>query len=86
VGQGPRGVILSTMQNAFEVAKVIAHDLEKEEHKSRSEKSGFDGVKSHISSEQTTSYKDYLKIADFEREHGRKVTSVEEMMKIVGLS
>ncbi|ODM93224.1 NADPH:adrenodoxin oxidoreductase, mitochondrial [Orchesella cincta] len=76
-GQGPRGVILSTMQNAFDVAKTVSHDLDGSE--GSSVKQGFESLNI---SHRVTHYDDYVKIAEFESKTGNKLTSIDEMMRV----
>lgn len=80
-GQGPRGVILSTMQNSFDVAKRIAQDIDG--NSEPREKPGLSSFKDKITNKRLTSYKDFAKIAEFEAANHRKVTSIEEMFAII---
>lgn len=79
-GQGPRGVILSTMQHSFDVAKMIVHDMENVPH---SDKHGIETIKEQLKHKRLTHYSDFAKIAEFETKHNRKVTSIEEMFAII---
>lgn len=90
-GAGPRGVILSTMQHAFEVAKMVSSDLDATHSGPPAAttgeiKHGFEGMTESgvLENVNVTSYDDYLKIAAWEQENGRKITDVAEMIRVCG--
>lgn len=68
------------MQNSFDVAKTIIQDMESVPH---SDKSGFETIKNLVTDKRLTCYTDFVKIADFEEKHNRKVTTIDEMFKII---
>lgn len=82
---GPSGVILTTMNNAFNVAQTIISDIQSGAIKFDSIKPGIDPKQHRI-----VTWKDWQKIDAKEVENGKisnkpreKILSVEEMMKIV---
>ncbi|VEN39302.1 unnamed protein product [Callosobruchus maculatus] len=84
---GPRGVILNTMNNAFEAADVILKDIS-QGHLTNEPKGGYDDVK-HGLSTQVVEWKDWLKIDKKEQEDGaglgkprEKITDIAEMLRI----
>ena len=87
-GTGPTGVILTTMRNAFQVARLIYNDLP-------SNLKGGDARRElcyelcNKNSVQTVSYEDWLKIDRIEQQRGKqlgkvreKIVNVHEMLKI----
>nr|CAH7749364.1 unnamed protein product [Callosobruchus chinensis] len=84
---GPRGVILNTMNGAFEAADVILKDIT-EGHLTNEPKGGYDDVKKGLNT-QVVEWKDWLKIDKKEQEDGarlgkprEKITDIAEMLKI----
>lgn len=78
---GPTGVILTTMRNAFQVARLIYNEL--------SNPKGGDGVEADFFPVQTVSYEDWQKIDRVEQERGKqlgkvreKIVNVKEMLEI----
>lgn len=45
-------------------------------------KNGFEGMRKVLEGMDYTSYEDYKRIAEWEVEHGRKITRVDEMMRV----
>jgi len=80
VSQGPRGVILSTMQNAFDVGKILSKDLSSDPN--HNDVPGLSAVRSLLPHKRLTTYTDYQKIADYEHQTGTKVTTIEDMLRI----
>lgn len=71
---GPKGVILSTMSNAFGVAERIAGDLQTSSLL-ESEKGGFGVISEQLKAKnvQIVTWGDWLKIDRFEQEEGKKL-------------
>ncbi|XP_053601663.1 NADPH:adrenodoxin oxidoreductase, mitochondrial [Plodia interpunctella] len=89
LGTGPVGVILHTMGNAFQVAKVIVEDLKKDNNPHL--KGGFEEVKKIIlqNNYHVVDWKGWEKIDKYEIEQGKlkgkpreKVCSIEKMLEI----
>lgn len=82
-GTGPTGVILTTMTNAFQVARLIYNELPSSGKRD-------DGIKETDKFPiQTVSYEDWLKIDRVEQERGKqlgkvreKIVNVKEMLEI----
>ncbi len=68
------------MQNSFEVARTIVQDIE---NLPDSDKLGFESIRTLLPHKRFTFYKDFIKIAEFETKHGRKVTTIDEMFDII---
>nr|CAI5828384.1 unnamed protein product [Callosobruchus analis] len=84
---GPRGVILNTMNGAFEAADVILKDIT-QGHLTNEPKGGYDDVKKELNT-QVVEWKDWLKIDKKEQEDGarlgkprEKITNIAEMLRI----
>lgn len=86
---GPTGVLLTTMTNAFGVARLIYNELPS----NIKESNGIDGLRDFIESDknwiQTVSYEDWQKIDRVEQERGKqrekvreKIVDVQEMLEI----
>ncbi|XP_028047202.1 NADPH:adrenodoxin oxidoreductase, mitochondrial [Monomorium pharaonis] len=86
---GPTGVLLTTMTNAFRVARLIYNELPS----NIKESDGIDGLRDFIKSDknwiQTVSYQDWQKIDRVEQERGKergkvreKIVNVQEMLDI----
>ncbi|XP_013195398.2 NADPH:adrenodoxin oxidoreductase, mitochondrial isoform X2 [Amyelois transitella] len=89
LGTGPVGVILHTMGNAFQVAKVMVEDLKKSDIPNI--KGGFEEIKKHVLKNNThiVDWKGWEKIDNFEIEQGKvkgkpreKVCSIVKMLEI----
>ena len=93
VKRGPTGVIASTMEDAFQSADAIVSDLRSGGPLLNGDREGtglgWDGVKSEIhgSEKRWTSWKDWRRIDEVEKERGtalgkprEKISSVEEMV------
>lgn len=85
---GPKGVILSTMTNAFQVGKLVCKELEKP---SKENKAGSNGLRKILDSKgvQIVSYSDWEKIDRVECDRGKqlgkpreKIVDIAEMLKI----
>jgi hypothetical protein len=72
---------MTTMQNAFDVAKTVVSETD--QATDQSTKPGFEGIRELLRHKRVTHYQDFVKIAEFEVKHNRKVTSIEEMFEIV---
>lgn len=87
LGTGPVGVILHTMGNAFQVAKLICEDLKKQDNYN---KGGFLEVKSIINERTPViDWSGWEKIDKYETEEGKKlgkprekITYVEKMIQV----
>lgn len=87
LGTGPVGVILHTMGNAFQVAKLICEDLKKQDNYN---KGGFLEVKSIINERTAViDWSGWEKIDKYETEEGKKlgkprekITYVEKMIQV----
>lgn len=87
LGTGPVGVILHTMGNAFQVAKLICEDLKKQDNYNRG---GFLEVKSIINERTPViDWSGWEKIDKYETEEGKKlgkprekITYVEKMIQV----
>lgn len=86
LGTGPVGVILHTMGNAFQVAKIMCEDLEK--LPSTSGKGGFENIRKSIN-KPIVDWNGWEKIDNYEVEKGKslgkpreKVCDIEEMINI----
>ncbi|XP_044755959.1 NADPH:adrenodoxin oxidoreductase, mitochondrial [Coccinella septempunctata] len=75
VATGPSGVILNTMNNSFGVAELILKDIEKNPSLIQESKPGYDYAHSILSqrSIQVVSWRDWLKINEFEVNAGTKL-------------
>lgn len=89
LGTGPVGVILHTMGNAFQVAKTMCDDLQKNEQEYS--KGGFEEIRKNIlkSNVPIIDWQGWEKIDKFETEQGKKhgkprekITSVEKMIEV----
>ncbi|CAH2267120.1 jg2859 [Pararge aegeria aegeria] len=89
LGTGPVGVILHTMGNAFQVAKVICEDLQKNNHDYS--RGGFEEISKNIlkNNNPVVDWQGWTKIDKFEIEQGKKngkprekITSIEKMIQI----
>lgn len=89
LGTGPVGVILHTMNNAFQVAKIICEDLQK--NKQKPSKGGFEELRKEIldKASPVVTWDGWEKIDKFETEQGKKIgkpreklTSIEKMIEI----
>jgi len=74
---------VTTMQNAFDVAKKMVTDIKEEDKAPAISKTGYDEIHPLLSHKRVTHYPDFAKIAQFEAKHNRKVTSIDEMFQIV---
>ncbi|CAH2100051.1 unnamed protein product [Euphydryas editha] len=87
LGTGPVGVILHTMSNAFQVAKLICEDLKKQENY---KKGGFLEFKNIINEKTSViDWSGWEKIDKYETEEGKKlgkprekITCIEKMIQI----
>jgi len=86
VGTGPRGVIIDTMNTAFRVGAVMVDDLKKMPIDGRQGRSGLQKCLTN-----STTWEDWLRIDNEEREKGEKlgkirekVVRVEDMLDIIG--
>nr|XP_021183078.2 NADPH:adrenodoxin oxidoreductase, mitochondrial [Helicoverpa armigera] len=88
LGTGPVGVILHTMGNAFQVAKVMCENLSSMDDQNRG---GFEEIKKVISEKNANiiDWNGWEKIDQYEKEQGKlrgkpreKICSVEEMLEI----
>lgn len=91
LGTGPVGVILHTMGNAFQVAKLIGEDLNKnKDHHKFSSTTGFTAIKNLIEKNTSIVHWDgWQKIDKYEIEQGKlrgkpreKICSVNKMIEI----
>lgn len=85
---GPTGVILTTMSNAFGTADAMCKEILRAEPR---RKPGFEHVRAILNEGhvQVVTWKDWLKIDEFEKEEGKKlgkprekILCVEEMLRI----
>lgn len=85
LGTGPKGVILSTMSNAFEVAEKIIHDLQQESLLSN-EKNGYSDIRQilDVKNVQLVDWESWKRIDKYEQEEGAKLGKPRE--KIVDLN
>jgi len=96
VKRGPTGVIASTMEDAFQTADSIVSDFRSGEPllngDGESTRLGWQGVKSEMSDSRKrwTSWKDWKRIDDVEKERGarlgkprEKITTIEEMLGVL---
>ncbi|XP_055839477.1 NADPH:adrenodoxin oxidoreductase, mitochondrial [Episyrphus balteatus] len=87
LGTGPTGVILTTMNGAFGVAKAICDDVEQNFIDTETQKSGLD-----ISDKRVVTWKGWTEIDKYEVEIGKakgkpreKLIDIEKMLKIAGV-
>lgn len=87
LGTGPTGVILTTMNVAFGVAKTICDDILSHNICTKEAKPGLD-----VNNKRIVSWKHWQKIDKHEQEIGKskgkpreKLTNIEEMLKIAGV-
>lgn len=85
LGTGPSGVILTTMNNAFQVSQAIIDDIKNGTLKCGSNKMGLD-----LSNYRAVSWSDWHKIDNMEKENGlrvnkprEKITSIKEMLNVI---
>lgn len=85
LGTGPVGVILHTMGNAFQVAKVICNDLSNVGHG----REGFSAISKIINNDQIVDWNGWERIDKYEIEQGQlkgkpreKICSVDKMLEI----
>lgn len=85
VATGPTGVILNTMSNSFGVAEMILKDIQTHPSIVDKAKPGFEYINSILNqqSTQVVTWKDWLKINEFEINAGKKVGKPRE--KIVDI-
>ncbi|XP_049877910.1 NADPH:adrenodoxin oxidoreductase, mitochondrial [Pectinophora gossypiella] len=88
LGTGPVGVILHTMGNAFQVAKVMCEDLKSD---CIANKGGFEEVKKSLNT-PVVDWKGWEKIDQYETEQGKKkgkprekICTVEKMIEIANI-
>lgn len=86
LGTGPVGVILHTMGNAFQVAKVICDDLKNIKHYNRD---GFSAIQKIMNNDQIVDWEGWERINKFEIEQGQakgktreKICSISKMIEI----
>ncbi|KAH8297435.1 hypothetical protein KR044_011844, partial [Drosophila immigrans] len=89
LGTGPTGVILTTMNGAFAVAKTICDDIAANAFDTTSHKSGFVPDKDN---KRVVTWKGWQRIDNHEREAGKtkgkpreKIVSIEEMLRVAGV-
>lgn len=85
LGTGPSGVILTTMNNAFQISQTIIDDIKNGALNVNEKKPGFD-----YSKFRTVTWDDWKKIDEKEVELGKKfdkprekIVSVDEMLKLI---
>jgi len=87
---GPTGIILTTMTNAFQVARLIYNELPSKPKGSDAKSRVYQVMEQHPDLKiQPVSYKDWLKIDRVEQERGRqlgkvreKIVDIKEMLEI----
>lgn len=87
LGTGPTGVILTTMNGAFAVAKSICDDIAANVLDTSSAKPGYDA-----DGKRVVTWDGWRRINDFESEAGKakgkpreKIVSIEEMLRVAGV-
>lgn len=87
LGSGPTGVILTTMNGAFAVAKTICDDITANAFDTASAKPGFE-----VANQRIVTWEGWLRIDQHECEAGKakgklreKIVDVEQMLRIAGV-